>query len=84
MKQLVPALFAVGALMALVGGDGIHHRMDLCTLYIYHRSWLCSSCPNQYSGKGEKQNIETLAHPANIRRRRISADRSFHVLYPGK
>ena len=51
---------------------------------IYHRSWLCSSCPNQYSGKGEKQNIETLAHPANIRRRRISADRSFHVLYPGK
>ena len=72
MKQLVPALFAVGALMALVGAA------------VFITGWICSSCPNQYSGKGEKQNIETLAHPTNIRRRRISADRSFHVLYPGK
>lgn len=84
MKQLVPALFAVGALMALVGA-AVFITGWIYAPYIYTiGAGICSSCPNQYSGKGEKQNIETLAHPANIRRRRISADRSFHVLYPGK
>lgn len=80
MKQLVPALFAVGAIMALTGAA------------VYITGW--NYAPYIYTiGAGfialaqvkrKKQNIKASAHPADIRSTCADTDGSFHVYHPWK
>ena len=72
MKQLVPAFFAVGAIMALTGAA------VFITGWIY-APYIYTIGASEHARQRKKQNFETPAHSADIRGIGTHTDRSFHV-----
>ncbi len=81
MKQLVPALFAVGAIMALTGAAVYITGWNYAP-YIYTVGAGCIALAQVNTPvKGKKQNIETPACSADIRCTGTYPDRSLHVYH---
>lgn len=82
MKQLIPALFAVGALMALVGA-AVFITGWVYAPYIYTiGAGFVALAQINTPVRGKSKNTETLAHSADIRSYCTCTDRSLHVFHP--
>ena len=78
MKQLIPALFAVGAVMALVGA-AVFITGWVYAPYIYTIGAGFVALAQVNTPPGKKQNTPPPAHSADIRRTGIDTDRCIHV-----
>ena len=80
MKQLVPALFAVGAIMALTGA-AVFITGWIYAPYIYCWSRMYRIGTSEHTRQRKEQNIETPAYSADIRRTGTYPDRSLYVYH---
>ena len=80
MKQLVPALFGVGAVMALTGA-AVFITGWIYAPYIYTIGAGFIALAQVNPGKREKQDTETSPCSADIRGTRSYTDWCFHVYH---
>lgn len=80
MKQLIPALFTVGAVMVLAGAAVYITGWQLAP-YIYTvGATLVALAQINSPSKSQAPNVN-VAPPADIRRASVGADRCVHALY---
>ena len=81
MKQLVPALFTAGAIMALTGA-AVFITGWIYAPYIYTvGAGLYRIGTSEHTRQRKEQNIETPAYSADIRRTGTYPDRSLYVYH---
>ncbi len=79
MKQLIPALFVVGAIMALAGAAVFITGWAYAPyIYTVGAGFIALAQVNTPI-KGKKQNFETFTHSTNIRSISPDSHRSIHV-----
>lgn len=84
MKQLVPALFAVGAIMALTGAAVYITGWNYAPyIYTIGAGFIALAQVNT-PVKGKSKILKTSAYPADIRSTCADTDGSFHVYHPWK
>lgn len=84
MKQLVPALFAVGAIMALTGAAVYITGWNYAPyIYTIGAGFIALAQVNT-PVKGKSKILKRSAHPADIRSTCANTDGSFHVYHPWK